>query len=471
MILEDSIQAFLEADIPASFEQFASHLDVEWVETALVDSGTATVRRRRIPSQHVVWLVIGMALFRDRSIQEVVSHLHLVLPRYKKTGKEKKVTQAYAPSAIPQARYRVGAAPLEMLFAQTALRWSTAAADQDRWRGLALYGVDGTTLRIPDTEINRETFGLPGTGRGQSGYPQVRLVALMALRSHLMAATAFGPYGGKKTGECTLAKELWPQVPERSLLIVDRNFLDYGLLFGLSHNYSTGEVDGDKHWLIRTKKNTRWKTVKVLGDGDELVELKLSRQARLKDPELPKTMVVRAVRYQVRGYQPQTLLTSLVDATQYPALDFARLYHERWEIELGYDEVKTHMLERQEALRSKKPEGVRQEIWGILLAYNLVRKEMLEVAEAAKVPPIRISFRHALQLIRVFCLIEAWNMAPGNIPKRLAGMKEMMQLLILPQRRSDRRYRRHVKIKMSGYKRNPGRPAQKTAESKEKEPK
>ena len=226
MILDDSIQAFLEADMPASFEQFASHLDVEWVETALVDSGTATVRRRRIPSQHVVWLVIGMALFRDRSIQEVVSHLHLVLPRYKKAGKEKKVTQAYAPSAITQARYRVGAAPLEMLFAQTALHWSAAAADQDRWRGLALYGLDGTTLRIPDTESNRETFGLPGTGRGQSGYPQVRLVALMALRSHLMAATAFGPCAGKKTGECTLATELWPQVPERSLIIVDRNFLD-----------------------------------------------------------------------------------------------------------------------------------------------------------------------------------------------------------------------------------------------------
>lgn len=471
MILGDSIKAILEEDIPASFERFASHLDVEWVETALLDSGTATVRRRRIPSQHVVWLVIGMALFRDRCIQEVVSHLHLVLPRFRKAGEKKREAQAYAPSAITQARYRVGAAPLEMLFAQTALHWSAAAADSDRWRGLALYGVDGTTLRIPDTEINRKTFGLPGTGRGQSGYPQVRLVALMALRSHLMAATAFGPYSGKKTGECTLAKQLWPQVPEQSLLIVDRNFLDYGLLFGLSHDYSTGEVNGDKHWLIRTKKNTRWKTVKVLGDGDELVELKISRQARLKDPELPKTMVVRAVRYQVRGYRPQTLLTSLVDAKQYPALEFARLYHERWEIELGYDEVKTHMLERQEALRSKKPEGVRQEIWGILLAYNLVRKEMLDVAEAAGLPPIRISFRHALQLIRVFCLVEAWTMAPGNIPKRLAGMMEMMQLLILPERRSERRYKRHVKIKMSKYKRNPDRQAQKSAKSEENEPK
>ena len=105
----------------------------------------------------------------------------------------------------------------------------------------------------------------------------------------------------------------------------------------------------------------------------------------------------------------------------------------------------------------------------VLLAYNLVRKEMLDVAEAAGVPPTRISFRHALQLIRVFWLVEAWNMAPGNIPKRLAGMKETMQLLILPERRSERRYKRHVKIKMSGYKRNPGRPAAKSTEPKGKE--
>jgi hypothetical protein len=470
MRFAESVVELLQADLPASFERFTSHLDSELVESALQDSGTATVRRRRIPSQHVVWLVIGMALFRDRCIQEVVSHLHLVLPRFRNADNEKQVDQAYAPSAVTQARYRVGAAPLEILFAQTALHWAATAADQDRWRGLALYGVDGTTLRIPDTEVNREDFGLPATGRGQSGYPQVRLVALMALRSHLIAATSFGPYAGKKTGECTLAKELWPQVPERSLLIVDRNFLNYGLLFGLSHDYSTGEVHGNKHWLIRTKKNTRWKTLKVLGEGDELVELKVSSHARKKDPMLPKTMMARAVRYQVRGYRPQTLLTSLVDPTQFPALEIAQLYHARWEIELGYDEVKTHMLERQEALRSKKPEGVRQEIWGVLLAYNLVRKEMLEVADAAGVPPVRVSFRHSLQLIRVFCLVEAWTMAPGNIPKRLAGMQEMMQLLILPERRSERRYKRHVKIKMSKYKRNPGRPAKKTAEGKGKNP-
>ena len=217
-------------------------------------------------------------------------------------------------------------------------------------------------------------------------------------------------------------------------------------------------MTGDKHWLIRAKKNMRWKTLQAFGLGDELVELSISTNARAKDPSLPRKMVARAIRYEVPGYRPQTLLTSMVDGQSYPAVEVAALYHERWEIEFGYDEIKTQMLEHQEALRSKKAEGVRQDIWGVMLVYNLVRKEMLEVAEQAGVVRLRVSFRHSLQLVRVFCLVEAWTMSPGKLPKRLVGLVEMMGLLILPERRSERRYKRHVKIKMSGFKRNPGRP-------------
>jgi hypothetical protein len=454
MALAECINDILTCDIPAAFERFGKVLDPQWIDMALVMTGTASLRRRKLTAQTVVWLVIGMALFRDRAISEVIAHLGLVLPSHA----EEAFGVALAPSAIPQARYRLGAAPIEIIFVHTAEAWAGAAADAQRWRGLALYGVDGTTLRVPDTDENRAAFGLPPSSRGQAGYPQVRLVVLMALRSHLMRAVAFGPYSGKETGEHSLARELWPQVPDHSLVILDKGFIDYGLFFRLSHG-DDGKVTGRKHWLVRAKKNLRWKTLEVFGNGDELVELTLSRQAREKDPSLPETMVARTVRYQVKGFRPQTLLTSMIDPEQYPAAEFAELYHERWELELGYDEVKTHLLEREEALRSKKPEGVRQEIWGIMLAYNLVRKEMLSVAEAAGVLPVRISFRHSLQLIRVFCLVEAWACSPGNLPKRLASFQETMaSLLILPERRTERRYERHVKIKMSSFKRNPGRP-------------
>lgn len=458
MSLTESLAAILELDIPTAFEQFGKKLDAEWINDALEETGTASVRRRKLSAPLVVWLVIGMALFRDRSIQEVVGHLGLVLPSQKKKRPAAVAGKTVAPSAIPQGRYRVGAAPLENIFKRTSESWANAAADENRWRGLSLYGVDGSTLRVQDTDENREAFGLPPSSRSQAGYPQVRLTALMALRSHLIAGAAFGPYSGKKTGEHSLAQQLWAQLPDQSLVIIDKGFIDYDLFYRISHA-TTDTVTGLKHWLVRAKKNLRWKTLAVFGKGDELVELPISSAARKKDPELPRKMVARAIRYQVKGYQPQTLLTSLIDPEQYPALEVAALYHERWELELGYDEIKTHMLERQEAIRSKKPEGVRQEIWGILLAYNLVRKEMLDVAKAAGVEPLRVSFRHSLQLIRVFCMVEAWTCSPGNIPKRLSSHLEMMEsLLILPERRPERRYKRHVKIKMSSYKRNPGRP-------------
>lgn len=115
------IQEILQSDVPAAFKRFGRLLDARWVESALEETGTASVRRRKLPAELVVWLVIGMGLFRDRAIQEVVSHLGLVLPSQKEKGGNGKNT--LVPSAIPQARYRVGAEPLERIFSQTAEKW------------------------------------------------------------------------------------------------------------------------------------------------------------------------------------------------------------------------------------------------------------------------------------------------------------------------------------------------------------
>jgi hypothetical protein len=128
------------------------------------------------------------------------------------------------------------------------------------------------------------------------------------------------------------------------------------------------------------------------------------------------------------------------------------MYHERWEIELAYDEVKTHLLAREETIRSRIPEGVRQELWAIGLAYNLIRLEMERAALMAGVAPIRISFVNALNLL---CTNWAsWSgpaAAPGRIPADLALMREQLSLLVLPPRRSARAFPRVVKIKMSNY--------------------
>ena len=418
MNLGEAMLAAGAGERAGSYELFSKHIDPAWIARALQATGTATVRRRKLPAEYVVWIVIGMGLLRDRSIQEVVRHLDLVVPDTKApTGRG-----AVTGGAVVQARDRLGAEPLAALFAQTAAHWAAASADRHRWRGLAVYGVDGSMLRIADTEENEAVFGRPGSGRGRAGYPQLRLVALMVLRSHLLAGLVTGPC---TEGELTLAEPLWNSLPDSSLTVVDRGFLAYHLFH---HIQSHGS---QRHWLTRAKANLKWRVLKRLGPNDALVELPVHRKACKEHPELPETLQARAVRYQRRGFRPQTLLTSLLDPIAYPAAEIVELYHERWELELGFDEVKTHTLERAETLRSRAPERVRQELWGLAIGYNLVRLEMQRVARRAGVPPRRISYRHALMLIRNFW-VTAWLASPGALPRRLDALHEELGLLILP---------------------------------------
>jgi len=429
--------------LPETFEGLKSRLNIGWVESALTAGEAATVRNRKLAGEQVVWLVVGMGLYRDRPIDELVQRLDLVLPDA--NGNRRSVSRG----AIPAARDRVGAQPLRELFETTAKHWALESADKDRWRGLLVFGADGTTLRVPDSAENREAFGLPGSGlRGTAGYPQIRAIGVMALRSHLLVDFDFADW---RTGESTLAAPMLRRVAPRSLTIMDRGFINYPML----HELATGAED--RHWLIRARAGLKWRVVERLGRGDDLIEIEVRPATRREHPELPETFRARAVRYRRKGFKPQILLTSLLDGEKYPAAEIAELYHERWELEIGYDEIKTHALEREEAIRSKSPERVAQEVWGLAVAYNLVRHEMVAVAEKCQVAPRRISFRGALRLIRDL-YFWAEVASPGKLPKMIRDMRIEMEDLILPPRRSQRRYPRHVKIKMSNYARNVGHP-------------
>lgn len=421
--------------------KFRASLDPDWIEEALAATGTATLRRRRLPAEQVVWLVIGMCIFRDLSLHELVTTLDLALPGSRGVR--------VAPSSVVQARDRLGDEPLRWLFEKTGSTWAHASARRHEWRGLALYGADGTTVRVPDSKENREHFGGQATRwNSTSGYPLVRLVTLMALRSHLLAGAAFGPYG---TDERTYAEGLWSLVPDNSLTVVDRLFLAARTLLGIERSGT------QRHWLTRAKSNTKWTRVKRLAAGDELVEMTVSSDARRQDPSLPRTWQMRAIRYRRRGFAPQTLLTSLVDAKRYPAAEIVALYHERWEIELGYNEVKRVMLAREETTRSKSPRGVAQELWGLAIAYNVVRLEAEQVAIEAGVPPTRISFTAALTFIET--AMRTWGLDnAGRLPERVLKLRADLGHFILPERR-DRTYPRAVKIKMSNYPRKRPSPA------------
>jgi len=447
MHLANSLAQVADFGHPEHFARVRQAIDPEWIETALQATGTATLRKRRLPAEQVIWLVLGMALYRDRSIVDVAAKLDLALPG------NRGVTAA--PSSVSDARSRLGEEPLAWLFDRCAMAWARRSADAHRWRGLALYGIDGTSVRVPDSSINRTHFGgrRAGGERGDSGYPLVRLVALMTLRSHLIQAVRFGPFA---TDERRYAEDLFAALPEQSLLIVDRNFFAAARLLALQG------MGGQRHWLIRLRSRARYRVLEQFSASDALVELRVSYKARQQDPSLPKRFRARLVGYQRPGHKPQLLLTSLLDPEAYPAEEIAALYHERWEIELGYDELKTELLESEETLRSQSPTAVAQEIWGLLLAYNLVRLEMERVAEEAQVEPVRISFVAALRLIRdewLWCAVAS----PGAIPRHLKRLRQDLKLFILPERRSERSYPRAVKRKMSHYPRK--RPAQPPSEA------
>lgn len=414
-----------------TFENFRKSIDPSWIEKALEATGTATIRRRRLPAEQVIWLVLGMALFRNLPITQVARKLDLVLP-----GKKREVARA----SVSEARSRLGAEPLKWLFEFCSRKWAKASAKTWSWRGLSVYGVDGTTVRVPDSAANHEHFGRSISGRGPGGYPMLRLVTLMALRSHLLLAARFGPY---RASERTLAQALWDEIPGHSLVLFDKGFWSAEVALNLTSRKT--------HWLTRARKDLTWKRLRRIGRGDELVQFTTPDDAREQNPDLPVTFQVRVLGYKRRGFRPQKLLTSLLDAKAFPANEIVGLYHERWELELGYDEIKTEMLEREEAIRSQSPAGIEQEIWGIGLAYNLVRLEMERAARAADVLPSRISFVAGLRFVRDELVLCSTLESVGKIPKILDRLTRDLATMVLPPRRSARSYPRAVKIKMTNY--------------------
>jgi len=422
------------------FATFSESLDFDLVEQALEATGKASIRKRKLPAERVITLIIGMGMLRDRSIQAVCDHLHLTLPD------QKGQSQSIRSSSLANARQRLGSQPMEQLFNLTTEAFCRSYIEFDTWYGLTTYGIDGSTLNVPDSQENCQEFGLASSGnRGESGYPKVRLVGLMRLGSHRLVSLKIGSYA---ESEVSLAEDLFDLIEDNSLLMVDRGLLCWSRFW---HYQQKGN---NRHWLVRAKSNFKCKVIEQLGDGDELVEISFSHSTRKEDPSLPKTMLARVIAYCIPGFRPQKLITSLLDPIPFPASAVIEVHHQRWEYELSLDEVKTHSLERAEAIRSRSPELVKQELWGLAVTYNLVRQEMARIAKDLGVSPINLSYRWCLLLIRNLWL-SAWVVAAATLPKHLEQLAADVNNLLLPKRRSLRRNPREVKVKMSGYKKKP----------------
>ena len=411
-MLADDLSCLVESQQPVDLDRLGEHLPYDWIESAVQVSGVASIRRRRLPAQQVVWLVIALALYRHQSISEVVDELDLALPARDASFVSK--------SAVAQARQRTGAAPLAWLFRESAHNWVAQDQAQYQFKGFSLFAMDGTTLRTPDSAANRDHFGAPACVHARVGsYPQLRAVTLTAIPTHLVRDVEFGPYD---INEMLSAGKLIPRVPGNSITVFDRGFLSAQLLCNLVAG------DQNRHFIIPAKSNTCWEVI-AGQPGDQMVRMRVSPQARRKCPELPEFWQARAVlSVDARGRQ-RTLLTSLTDRRRFKPADIVACYKRRWQIETSYHELKQSMLGMELTLRSQTVEGVYQEMWGTLIAYNLIRLEMAKAALEARRTPEDLSFIRAFHTIQYEMTWAAATRSYGKLPALLRRLRERLKQL------------------------------------------
>lgn len=400
--------------------ELAALLDPAWIEQALCATGKASIRRRKLPAEHAVWLVIGLALLRHMPLWQVVREMALTLE-----GKDLPV-----PSASVQARQRLGPEPLAHLFGLLTQAWGRAhPVHPDALRVLA---VDGVVWSAPDSAGNRQTLGSGLTQYGPQPWPMVRAVCLLDTDSHELLDAALGDYG---CGELTLATQL--RGLDHSITLFDRAYFSAAFLMDWQQEGT------QRHWLMRAKDNLRHEIVQELGDGDWVIQMPVSQRARQLRPELPAHWQARLIQVEVAG-ATRRFITSLTDAERFPPAALAQMYRQRWEIELGFREIKQSVQQGHGVLRSRQPELVMQEVWGVLIAHTLLRRWMRLMARHAAVEPTRISFHTAKHAI-VGALNTVHLARAGVLPALLQRLLDEAHHFVLPPRRHHRSFPREVK--------------------------
>ena len=354
---------------------------------ALADTHKASVRQRDLPAHVVVYYVIALALYMQTSYREVLRCLLEGIQWLRDPSASVKVA---GKSGISQARARLGWEPLRQLHDELVKPIAVETTQGAWYRQWRLVSLDGSTLDVADEKANEESFGRPGASRGSSAYPQIRFVALVESGTHVLFGSQLDAY---ETGEITLAKRVLPRLRQGMLCLADRNFFGFKL-------WEQAQATGAE-LLWRVKKNMRLECDRRLPDGSYLSLIYPSeRDWRHRTGGI----IVRVIDYKldgVEGAEPiYRLVTTILDHGNAPAKELAALYHERWEIETALDELKTHLRGSKIVLRSKTPDLVRQEFYGLMMAHFAIRGLMHEAALRADVDPDRLSFLHAVRVVR-----------------------------------------------------------------------
>ncbi len=365
----------------------AKTFPLEKIRASLAASGKESVRQRDLPAHVVVYYVIALALYMQSSYREVLRCLLEGIQWLVEPGAGLNVA---GNSGISQARTRLGWEPVRQLHDEV-VRPVAVAATQGAWyRTWRLISVDGSTLDVADEKGNSEAFGRPGASRGESAYPKIRFVSLVENGTHVLFGSRMADYA---TSEVALAKTVLPSLGKGMLCLADRGF------FGFEMWKQAAATGADLLWRVR--RNIHLPCEKRLPDGSYLSRIYPSQQDQRRGRN---GIVVRVIEYRLEGVEGAEplyrLATTILDHELAPAAELAALYHQRWEIETAFDELKTHLRGAHIVLRSKTPDLVRQEFYGLLMAHFAVRGLMHEAALRADKDPDRLSFLHAVRVVR-----------------------------------------------------------------------
>ena len=344
-------------------------------------------RVRVFPASAVVYYTMALSLYCEAAYEEVFAAVAQGLAWMDKTP--------FAPvkvvkSAISKARSRLTWKALHTLQQRCCRPLSTPEHQHAFFAGYRLVAMDGSNFEVPDEKENVKAFGYPGSRTGQAGYPQAQCAILMECASHAILDAELGAY---KQAEWEVAAPLLRSLTPDMLCMADRGFVGY------AHWHAGRQTGAQLLW--RMPKNLILPVEKVFDDGSYLSRLYPSARDRKNEVN---GLVVRVIEYtlpQVPDSEPMyRLLTTLLDESVAPAQTLAALYHERWEVELVFDELKTHLVQRRRVLRSKTPELVRQEFYGWVMAHYAVRWLMYQGAAHAGIPERTLSFTANVQLLR-----------------------------------------------------------------------
>lgn len=357
------------------------------VQDILKRTGKASIRERDMPAHVVVYYVIALSLYMHSSCREV---LRCLLEGVRWLAGPLSAIKVTGRAGISQARKRMGHEPLKQLHDAIVRPIATAQTQGAWYRGWRLVSLDGSTLDVADTAPNVAEFGKASGSRGPAGYPQIRFVSLIENGTHVLFASRMGGY---TTSEHALAKQVIPGLAPGMLCLADRLFAGYSL-------WSQGRSTGAE-LLWRIGKTFLLPSEKKLPDGSFLSYLYPTVQDRQRRRN---GVMVRVIEYRLEGIadaEPSyRLITTILAQETAPAEELAALYHERWEIETALDELKTHLRGARIILRSKMPDLVRQEFHGLMMAHFAVRSLMHDAALRAHLDPDRLSFLHAVRVVR-----------------------------------------------------------------------